>query len=347
MRGSAPRRLARAWLRRVTTWTTVATLALSAAPAGAASTPIAPGPAAGDRPGAPASESAAAGVASRLQQLLLNPQAPALAPGLYLQSTVTDLHAQGQVLARLPMPLTQARAALRSPQSWCLLLMLHPNVWGCEVPDAVQGQTTLQMLMGQQRVAVIGSTHRLTLAWKLARDDETGLALELMAEQGPMGTRDYRIAARIEALDEAHSALELRYSSAFTRTGLWLAELYVNTAGRHRVGFTVDSYDARGQPVLVRGLRGSVERNTMRFHLAVQSWLGVQSLPPAQRIPRALQAWFDGSEQHAAQLHEVERDEYLRMKQAHYARRGTPAALTGRAPTHLAPVAPRQMAHLP
>ena len=66
------------------------------------------------------------------------------------------------------------------------------------MPDAVQGQTTLQMLMGQQRVAVIGSTHRLTLAWKLARDDETGLALELMAEQGPMGTRDYRIAARIE-----------------------------------------------------------------------------------------------------------------------------------------------------
>lgn len=270
-------------------------------------------------------------IADDLRRLLSNPQAPALAPGLYLQSTVTDMHAQGQVLARLPVPLSQARAALRSPRSWCLLLMLHPNVWDCEVPAAGPSRTVLQMLMGQQRVAVIGTTHRLTLAWTLARDDDAGLWLELMAEQGPMGTRDYRISARIEALDDTHSALELRFSNAFTRAGLWLAELYVNTAGRNRIGFTIERLDAEGRPVHVRGLRGSVERNTMRFHLAVQSWLAVQPLPAAQRIPRALEAWFDGSERHAAQLHEVEREEYLQMKREQYARRLAPEP-TGQAP---------------
>ncbi len=270
-------------------------------------------------------------IADDLRRLLSDPQAQALAPGLYLQSTVTDMHAQGQVLARLPVPLSQARAALRSPRSWCLLLMLHPNVWDCEVPAAGPNRTVLQMLMGQQRVAVIGTTHRLALAWTLARDDDAGLSLELMAEQGPMGTRDYRISARIEALDDTHSALELRFSNAFTRAGLWLAELYVNTAGRNRIGFTIERIDAEGRPVHVRGLRGSVERNTMRFHLAVQSWLAVQPLPAAQRIPRALEAWFDGSERHAAQLHEVEREEYLQMKRDQYARRLAPEP-TGQAP---------------
>jgi hypothetical protein len=254
-----------------------------------------------------------------------DPRSAALAPGLYLQSTVADLRAQGQVLARLPLPLAEVRAALRSPRSWCLLLMLHPNVGECEVRAVGQGPPTLQMLMGQQRVAVIGSTHRLSLAWSLQRDDDSGLSLDLTAEQGPMGTRDYRIGARIEALDATHSALELQYSSAFSRAGLWLAELYVSTAGRQRIGFTVEGQDANGQPVHVRGLRGSVERNTMRFHLAVQSWLGVQSLPAAQRIPRAIDAWWQSSEPHAAQLHEVEREEYVQMKLQQYGRLGAAA----------------------
>ena len=275
------------------------------------------GAAAVDAQPAPA-DPAPAGVAEQLRQWLSNPRAVALAPGLYLQSTVAALHAQGQALARLPMALPQARAALRSPEAWCLLLLLHPNVWRCEVASSGQGQTTLQILMGQQRVAVIGSTHTLNLAWKVTRDDESGLSLELMAEQGPLGTRDYRIGARLEALDETHSALALRFSNAFTRSGLWLAELYVNTAGRHRIGFTVESVDANGQAVYVRGLRGSVERNTMRFHLAVQSWLSVQSLPAARRIPRAIEAWFDASEQYAAQLHEIEREEYVQMKLQQY-----------------------------
>ncbi len=282
------------------------------------------------RPVAAAASSATPpGVARRLRELLSNPHAAALAPGLYLQSTVADLRAEGQVLARLPLPLAQVRAALRSPAAWCLLLMLHPNVWRCEVPGPGQGDTTLQILMGQQRVTVIGSTHTLALTWKLARDDEAGLALELMAEQGPLGTRDYRIAARIEALDESHSALELRYSSVFTRAGLWLAELYVNTAGRHRIGFTVEGVDAKGQTLYVRGLRGSVERNTMRFHLAVQSWLGVQMLPMTQRIPRAIDAWWEASAPYAAQLHEMEREAYVQMKLQQYNRHGTTAMLGG------------------
>jgi hypothetical protein len=284
-----------------------------------ASMPARGSPAGIPRPGTPL------GVADRLRQKLADPQAAALAPGLYLQSTVGEMRARGEVLASLALPLAQVRAALRTPRSWCLLLMLHPNVWDCEVPGTGQVETTLQILMGQQRVALLGSSHRLALGWKVARDDDSGLELELMAEQGPMGTRDYRIAARIEALDETHSALELRYSSVFTRTGLWLAELYVTTAGRHRIGFTVEGLDSQGQPVHVRGLRGSVERNTMRFHLAVESWLGVQALPPEQRIPRAIAAWFDGCERHAAQLLELEREAYVQMKRQQYSLRASTA----------------------
>jgi hypothetical protein len=98
-----------------------------------------------------------------------------------------------------------------------------------------------------------------------------------------------------------------------------MAQAYVSTVARHRVGFTVVDTDAQGRPVLVRGVRAAIERNTMRFHLAVQSWLAVQQLPPAQRVARAIEAWFDASERHATQLHEVERDEYVRRKTAEFA----------------------------
>ena len=61
-------------------------------------------------------------------------------------------------------------------------------------------------------------------------------------------------------------------------------------------------------------LRGVVERNTMRYYLAIEAYLGSLSAPPAEQQERRLRDWFAATERHARQLHEMERDEYLTMK---------------------------------
>jgi hypothetical protein len=63
-----------------------------------------------------------------------------------------------------------------------------------------------------------------------------------------------------------------------------------------------------------------VERNTMRYYLAIDAYLASLAAPPAQQRMRRLEAWFAATEQYARQLHEVERADYLAMKQNEFRR---------------------------
>jgi hypothetical protein len=64
----------------------------------------------------------------------------------------------------------------------------------------------------------------------------------------------------------------------------------------------------------VRGMRGAMERNAMRYYLAIAVYVDSLQLPENERVSRRLQAWFDATERYPAQLHEVERNAYLTMK---------------------------------
>lgn len=259
-------------------------------------------------------------LAQRYAALVASPARP-LAPGVYLESAEETQRARGEVLARLDLPYATAVTALTDVLAWCRLLMLHPNIKHC-VPGSggIGGGVLLDMTMAAQREGLVAQEHPLQLTWTTVARDASHLVVELMAERGPMGTRDYRIGFELAPLEADASVMRLVYSSAFTSAGLWMAQAYVSTVARHRVGFTVVDTDTQGRPVYVRGVRGAIERNTMRFHLAVQSWLAMQSQPPEQRILRAIEAWFDASERYAAQLHEIEREEYVMRKKAEFAR---------------------------
>ena len=254
----------------------------------------------------------------RLRELERGSARP-LAPGLYLQSSEDTSRARGEVLARLDLPFSAAASALGPAESWCAMLMLHPNIKQC-LPLRGSAGMVLDLVMSSQRDGLFAQEHPLRLALTVRSADPGRMDVELFAERGPLGTRDYRIAIAMAPLDTASTVLRLVYSSAFTPAGLWMAQAYVNSVARHRIGFTVVDTDNQGRPVHVRGVRGAVERNTMRFHLAVQSWLAVQPRPPAERVPAAIEAWFDASERHAPQLHEVERADYVARKRADFDR---------------------------
>ncbi len=62
------------------------------------------------------------------------------------------------------------------------------------------------------------------------------------------------------------------------------------------------------------GTRGVIERNTMRYDLAIEAYLGALSLPPAQQLDKRLDSWHSGVERYPRQLRELERSEYVAMK---------------------------------
>jgi len=64
----------------------------------------------------------------------------------------------------------------------------------------------------------------------------------------------------------------------------------------------------------VDGLRGALERNVMRYYLAIDAYLAASASPPQEQLEERLRDWFESTERYALQLHEVDQNEYLEMK---------------------------------
>ena len=114
-------------------------------------------------------------------------------------------------------------------------------------------------------------------------------------------------------LDDKRSFLRVSYAYTFSAMERFGMQAYLSTLGRDKVGFTKTA-GTDGKPSYVNGVRGMVERNVMRYYLAVVAYVGSLATPPAERLDKRLRDWFAATEQHALQLHEMERDEYLTMK---------------------------------
>src|SRR5262249_31340061 len=114
--------------------------------------------------------------------------------------------------------------------------------------------------------------------------------------------------------------LHLTYSYGYGMAGRLAMKTYLATIGSDKVGFTTARSSSTGQPEYIGGGRGLVERNTMRYYLAIDAYLHALSSPPGKRLDQRLATWFDATEQYPRQLHEVDRDAYLTMKHNEYQR---------------------------
>jgi hypothetical protein len=62
----------------------------------------------------------------------------------------------------------------------------------------------------------------------------------------------------------------------------------------------------------------------MRYYLAIDAYLKALSAAPDKRLQQRLATWFNATEQYPRQLHEVERQDYMVMKQHEVERQQTP-----------------------
>jgi hypothetical protein len=120
-------------------------------------------------------------------------------------------------------------------------------------------------------------------------------------------------------LDAQHSFLHMSYAYGYGFAARMAMQGYLSTVGSGKVGFSVVG-QRDGQPVYVDNVRGVVERNTMRYYLAVDAYLDSLSAPPQERQERRLRQWFAATERYARQLHEVDQADYLAMKRKEIAR---------------------------
>jgi hypothetical protein len=116
------------------------------------------------------------------------------------------------------------------------------------------------------------------------------------------------------------SFIHVKYSYSYGLMAKVAMQTYLGTLGSSKIGFTVEGEDESGKPLHVGGLRGAMERNTMRYYLAIDAYLKSINAPANEQLERRLREWFRSTEQYAPQLHEITQQQYLDMKRKEYER---------------------------
>ena len=129
-----------------------------------------------------------------------------------------------------------------------------------------------------------------------------------------MGTKDHALSLFAIPLDADRSLIHFRFSHGYGLVSRMAMYSYLLTLGRTKVGFSVVGEDGDGMPLRVRGEQGVIERNAVRYHLAIQAYLETLELPASLRFESRLSRWYDLTDAYPEQLHEMEKREYLGYK---------------------------------
>ena len=228
---------------------------------------------------------------------------------LVLESTQTSGDLKGEIYAVMEHPFATIDGALKRPENWCEVLILHLNVKQCR---ANGGQ--LAVSLGKKYDQPLTEAYKVDFNYRVAAQSADFLHVQLSAENGPLGTRNYRIAFEAVPLDAQRSFIRMSYSYGFGFAARTAMQVYLSTIGSGKVGFSVVDRTAEGKPVYIDNVRGVVERNTMRYYLAIDAYLDSLAAPVGERLERRLHGWFAATERYPRQLHEMDKNDYMTMK---------------------------------
>jgi hypothetical protein len=229
---------------------------------------------------------------------------------LYLVSQEGNRDLNGDVYGIVEHSFERVSAALAEAPNWCQVLILPFNTKYC----AVEKGTALTLYVGKKNYEPIERAYRLDFTFHPVARTPDYLRRVLKSESGPLGTRNYVITLEATPIDARRTLIHLSYSYSYGTISKLAMQTYLATVGASRVGFSVT--EEGGTRRFVGGMRGVMERNTMRYFLAIEAYVNSLSAPPGQQLEKRLNEWYAGSEKYRRQLWEMDRAEYLAMKRA-------------------------------
>jgi hypothetical protein len=232
---------------------------------------------------------------------------------LVLESTQTSGDLKGEVYAVVDQPFNLVAPALQGMDHWCDLLILHLNVKNCSSAGKPPAEV-LSLIVGRKFDQPLDDGYKVDFNFSTPASTADYLRIQMAAETGPLSTKNYRLALEAAPIDAKSTFVHMSYSYSYGMAARLAMQAYLSTAGRDKVGFSITGKGEDGKPLFIDGVRGVVERNTMRYYLAIEAYLGSLSTSSGEQLEKRLRDWFAAVERYPVQLHEMERDEYLTMK---------------------------------
>ena len=232
---------------------------------------------------------------------------------LFLESMEHGGRVQVDVYGIVPDRFSTVANQLTVPANWCDIVALHPNIKACTYRKQA-GDWQLALYLGRKHYQPPDEARQVLYQFRNPVHRQGYLDIVLSAPAGLFGTKDHRI--KFEALPIDEKTTFVRVGYAYTESvGLRLAEKgYFATLGSGKVGFTVTGTDGQGQPILVGGARGAIERNVVRYYFAIQSFLDTLNAPADRRFATRINDWYELTNRYPKQLFELEREDYLVFK---------------------------------
>lgn len=233
-------------------------------------------------------------------------------PLIHVRSEETGNLLTAEVFGKIGHPYLQVKEALTSPENWCEFAPLNLNVKACTAYPGDSG-TILTLYIGRKTYQSPEATYIISYNFQVEESTADRFRVVMTAAKGPMGTRDYRMELTGEKAGKG-TYFQFRSSYRESLRSRLATQGYLKTAGRHKVGFSIEGYSSDGEPRYVRGIKGVLERNAMRNYLALKAYLETGQLPPDVRFEERIRYWFALTELYPLQLHEIDREEYLETK---------------------------------
>jgi hypothetical protein len=120
-------------------------------------------------------------------------------------------------------------------------------------------------------------------------------------------------------LDKGRTVIHFSYDYSYGALARAAIKTYYATLGRDKRGFSIISAGNDGAPVYVAGVRGSLERNAVRYYFAIQTYMDALKFPPNQRFEKRNNRWYDLTARFPRQLYELDKGEYLANKRREHA----------------------------
>jgi hypothetical protein len=232
---------------------------------------------------------------------------------LYLESKEQYSSLHVDVYGIFDYPFDGVKDALQAPDNWCDINSLLINIKACTFRK-VSDQWLLTLYSGRKYYQPPKDAYKLDFSFRIAATQQEYLDIALAAKNGPLFTKNHRIRCEAAPLDKARTFIHFSYDYSYGALARAAIKTYYATIGRDKRGFSIIATDKNKAPVYVGGVRGSLERNAVRYYLAIQTYMDTLKIPRNQRFEKRNSRWYDLTARFPRQLYELDKGEYLANK---------------------------------
>ena len=236
---------------------------------------------------------------------------------LYLASSEHSGTLHVDVYGIIDHPFSSVTDMLKVQGNWCDIASLHPNVKACTYV-VFPNESRLTFYIGRKARQSLEDAHQSVYYYKNVEERQGYLDIVLSAAEGPFGTKDHRMRFEAIPLDTGKTFAHVSYTYSAGFPANLAGKIYFATLGRGRTGFTVTGTDGSGNPIYIGGQRGAIERNVVRYYLAIQSFMDTLHSPEESRLTMRLSKWYDYTSRFRKQLYEMEKKDYMEVKTEEY-----------------------------